>query len=616
MAPFPDRANAADSQVKGLTRIMDQVRPGRQPEKGWRRWSIRLTGPVPFAVCSALALLASFPPVNLGPVAWVAIAPLAASLDRPSLPFLRALAAGWAFGLVYWGAQFSWLGYTLAGQGGVSPGATLVFSASVWAALAALPAVSFVAVTAARRGGFPSSLTLPVLFGAMDWLLGAWPFGGVAWGSLAGPQAATLAAGVLLPLVGGPGLAAAVAGVGTAWASLAQLLLARPSRRAWAAAALLAAATAGLNWPLNGDPWSGGATAGAGAIAAPGELHALLVPGQLTLRGMHASEGTAASLQYYLTRTLTAFAEPDAGPLAKASSRPSRTGQVPFARRGSASGGPHGSAFGGPRTSARPARPARPAARPADPNGASPRTLVIWPESAALQPLDRGHSLVELSQLGSVLDADFLVGSDANDPGRPTNSLFLVTGDRFDFMRYDKRHLVPFGEYVPAGFRWLFGPKVTAGDQDYSPGTQPPVLVWRSPREGGATLGLAICFESILPRHAADAVRSGAEVLVVAANDAWLPRYAVEQHIQLSALQGREVGRDVLFVSNGGPALHIAAGHVQARSEVAPLFVTALRHARLTPWVRWGQWSLLGAAGAVLALGAVRRNAHWGRGRN
>lgn len=558
MAQFADRANATDPQVKWLTRIMDQVRGGRQPEKGWRKWRIRLTEPVPLAVCSALALLAAFPPIGLGPIAWVAIAPLAACLDRPPLPFLHALAAGWVFGLVYWGGQFSWVGYTLAGQGGVSPWATLVFSFSLWAALGVVPAVSFAAVAAARRGGLSSGVTLPLAFGAMDWLLGEWPFGGVGWGSLAGPQAGTLAAGLLLPLVGGPGLVAALAGVSAAWASLGKRLLTRPSRRAWAAAALLAAATAGLNWPLNGDPWSDGGAGG--ASPAPGGVHTLLVPGQLTLREMHASEGSPASLQYYLVHTLAAFAEPHAAPV--------------------------------------------------------PRTLVVWPESAALQPLDRGHALVELSDLGTVLDADFLVGSDANDPGRPTNSLFLVTGGRFDFTRYDKLHLVPFGEYVPAGFRRLFGRKVTEGDQDYRPGTQPPILVWGSPHTGGATLGLAICFESIFPRHANDAVSSGAEVLVVAANDAWLPRYAVEQHIQLSALRGREVGRDVLFVSNGGPALRIAAGHVQARSDLAPLFVTALRHTRRTPWVRWGHWSLLGAAGAVLALAAVRRKARRRSGRS
>jgi apolipoprotein N-acyltransferase len=120
-------------------------------------------------------------------------------------------------------------------------------------------------------------------------------------------------------------------------------------------------------------------------------------------------------------------------------------------------------------------------------------------------------------------------------------------------------------------------------------------------------LGLAICFESILPGHALDAVQAGAEVLVVAANDAWLPRYAVDQHILLSALRGREVGREVLFVSNGGPALRLVSGQARARSESAPLPVSAVRRTGQTPWVRWGDWGLVAGAAALVGIGLMWR---------
>jgi apolipoprotein N-acyltransferase len=434
-----------------------------------------------------------------------------------------------------------------------------------------LPAVSFVAVGAARRIGLASGLTLPLVFGATDRLLGVWPFGGLGWGSLAGPQAGTLAAGWIVPVLGGPGLVAALVGVNTLWATLAERIRTRPSPRAWFAATLLAAVTLGLQWPLNSDPWSESASAESRGSESPGTIRTLLVPGQLTLREMHAGEGTPASLRYYLARTLSAFPEPRSG------------------APGAAASGPRGTGSGW------------------GTSGQTARTLVVWPESAVMEPLNRGHALVDLSAIGTVTDADFLVGSDADEPGRLTNALFLVTGGQFDFTRYDKRHLVPFGEYVPAEFRWAFGRKVTTGDRDYSPGIQPPAVVWGSPAQGGATVGLAICFESILPRHASDAVLAGADLLVVAANDAWLPRYAVDQHIQLSALRGREVGRDVLFVSNGGPALHIVAGHTRARSENAPLFVNPVRRTQLTPWVQWGDWGLLGVAGAGVALGLLGR---------
>jgi apolipoprotein N-acyltransferase len=364
---------------------------------------------------------------------------------------------------------------------------------------------------------------------------------------------------------------AALVGVNSLWAAVAERFRTGPSRRVWLAAAGLALATFALQWPLGGDPWGAVAATEAGGAEAPGTIRALLVPGQLTLRELHAGEGTAASLRYFLARTL---------------------GALPVAHLGE-----RGAPAAGPGETA----------RAGGVPGRGSHTLVVWPESAVMEPLNRGRALVDLSAAGALADADFLVGSDVEEPGRLANALFLVTGGRFDFTRYDKRHLVPFGEYVPPEFRWAFGRKVTTGDRDYTPGTQPPAVAWRSPAPGGATLGLAICFESILPGHALDAVQAGAEVLVVAANDAWLPRYAVDQHILLSALRGREVGREVLFVSNGGPALRLVSGQARARSESAPLPVSAVRRTGQTPWVRWGDWGLVAGAAALVGIGLIWR---------
>ena len=54
------------------------------------------------------------------------------------------------------------------------------------------------------------------------------------------------------------------------------------------------------------------------------------------------------------------------------------------------------------------------------------------------------------------------------------SSVASVQGGAFDFRRYDKRRLVPFGEYVPAGLRWLFPRKLTPGEADYAAGEGPP----------------------------------------------------------------------------------------------------------------------------------------------
>lgn len=603
---------------------MDQVRGGTQPGNRWRRQRAGrkpppqagrnpapqagrrgsplagLGEPVPLAAVTALALLASFPPLGWWPVAWAALAPLTAALARAGTPFRpepgvrRWLGAGFAFGIVYWAGQFSWLGYTFVDQGGVPPWAALCFYVAFVVLLACVPALAFGVVAGARRAGLAPTLTLPLAFGAMDLLLGRWPFDGLGWGSLAAPQAHTLAAGLIAPLLGAPGLVAALGFVNSAWAGVlarpaggrSGLLASRPKSRFGRVSAavpgtlLLGILTLALLLPWSGEVWT---TAGAA-----GEMRALLVPGQLTLRELWAGEGTPAAFRTYLLRTFAAleprmpYRLPDDRPLTQAPVPQAPAGQPPIAQAPAAQA-----------TVAQATEQRRP-------------LLVVWPESAAMQPLTRGQLLVDLTRVGTLLDADFLLGADAEDPGRVTNALYLVTGGRFDFARYDKLRLVPFGEYVPAGFRWVFGRKLTAGDADYVPGRLPPVLDWR-----GLPLGLAICFESILPQHARQAVRAGAEVLVVAANEAWLPGYAQAQHVQLTALRAREVGRDALFVSNGGPTALLRGGSVFVRASAAEpaLEVRARLSRTLTPWARWGAWGFVALAAAVLmaALAAARR---------
>jgi apolipoprotein N-acyltransferase len=484
----------------------------------------------------------------------------------------RWAGAGYAFGIVYWAGQFSWLGYAFVTQGGIPPGLALAFYGIFVAFLACLPALAFAVVAAARRMKLSPVLTLPLAFGALDGLLGIWPFGGIGWGSLAGPQAQTLAAGLLLPVFGAPGLVTGMGLMGSAWATFVQRRGLGAPNRSWAAMGALGALTIALciAWPLDwehggwfeGSPRPTKAEASTRSPSGGAEFRALLVPGNLTLRELWASDGKPDSARYYLAETLRFFSTHPAAPAPSAPPEPG----VPM--------------------------------RP---------ILVIWPESAAMQPLTQGRSLVELSQVGTALGADFLAGSDAADPGRPANALFLVTGGRFDFVRYDKRRLVPFGEYVPRGFGCLFGHKVTAGDQDYVPGTQPPVLDWH-----GVRLGVAICFESILPEHARQAVHAGAEALVVAANAAWLPAFAQAEHLQLTALRSREVGRDALFVSNGGPSAHLRDGRALARIETGGPAVEV--HPRLdsavTPWTRWGLWGFAGCClaliGATLVVNHVR----------
>jgi apolipoprotein N-acyltransferase len=218
-------------------------------------------------------------------------------------------------------------------------------------------------------------------------------------------------------------------------------------------------------------------------------------------------------------------------------------------------------------------------------DGSDEPALVVWPESAIPGEASRGRKLAELFELSSAVQADFLFGSNARVRGQLFNSAYLVTSERFQTNRYDKMRLVPFGEYVPAPFRAGFGKKLTEGVQDYAPGHGPAVLDWR-----GTKLGVAICFESILPGHTRRAARDGAEVLVVISNDQWLTPAASRQHLRLTALRALETGREALVATNGGWSGHVRQGRLVAESPPGGAALTILfqRLTPLTPWTRWG----------------------------
>jgi apolipoprotein N-acyltransferase len=499
----------------------------------------------------ALALLAAFPPLEWYGLGWVALAPLLlglravggraaadgnvgrAAADRADVA--AWVAAGWLWGLVFYGGQFAWLYHAFVELAGMGRLHFLNFYALVAALLALFPAAVLGGARAAwlRLRLSPLAL-LPLLLAGQDALLGVAPFGGVVWGSPAGPQAHTWAARVVVPVLGGAGLVLLLGLVNAGWAAWAARWARRGSSRGrWLGGAAWLALTLLCAWPAPVPAPPRDATRAA----------VLLVPGAASIAELVAQRNTPLPLRAYLGRTLPAL-------------------------------------------QALPAESSR---------------LVLWPESAVPGDIARGKALLELSEVAGLVGTDVLLGSNGEARGREFNSAYLVQGGPFDFWRYDKQRLVPFGEYVPAGFRWLFPRKLTAGDADYAAGTGAPVLDWR-----GHRLGVSICFESILPAHARAAVAGEAEALVVLANDAWLTPGARRQHVQLAALQGLAVGRDVLRVANGGWSGLLRGGTavVLVPPGGAPLAVRpALRRER-TPFARWGLVPL-GVLAALLLAAAV-----------
>ncbi|MFQ5740609.1 MAG: apolipoprotein N-acyltransferase [Acidobacteriota bacterium] len=143
------------------------------------------------------------------------------------------------------------------------------------------------------------------------------------------------------------------------------------------------------------------------------------------------------------------------------------------------------------------------------------------------------------------------------------NSAFLIDGRGETAYRYDKIHLVPFGEYLPYGRILGFAGPLVQEVGGFSPGLQ-TVQPGRVKTTRFATL---ICYESIFPQLSRQFVRAGAMVLVNMTNDSWFgPTAAPEQHLQMATFRAVENRKPLLRCANSGYSAFISPlGRVRRR---------------------------------------------------
>jgi apolipoprotein N-acyltransferase len=192
-----------------------------------------------------------------------------------------------------------------------------------------------------------------------------------------------------------------------------------------------------------------------------------------------------------------------------------------------------------------------------NPPGASQHPdLIVWPESPApfyaSDPLFRDA----VSSVAKQANAWLLTGSigvrnASATPGQASemyNSAALVSPTGEWVSRYDKIHLVPFGEYVPFKSIFGFAGGLTKEVGDFSQGTS------RAPLDaGGAKLGIFICYESIFPDDIRQFANNGAHVLVNISNDGWYgDSGAYAQHLKQSRMRAVENQRWLLLATNTG----------------------------------------------------------------
>ena len=247
--------------------------------------------------------------------------------------------------------------------------------------------------------------------------------------------------------------------------------------------------------------------------------------------------------------------------------------------------------------------------------------LIVWPESPApffaSDPLFRGpvsemaretHTWVVTGAIGSTP-----VMQGGKSASQVFNSAAVVSPSGDWTARYDKVHLVPFGEYLPFPRLFAFAGGLTKEVGEFQPGAS------RAPLDAGSMrLGVFICYESVFPGEVREFAQQGAQVLVNLSNDGWYgDSGAYAQHLNQTRMRAIENDRWLLSATNTGVTASIDPyGRTVARlprkervALVAPYALTSVT----TFYTRHGDWfcrlCAIISAGALLTRFGLRMKA-------
>jgi len=246
--------------------------------------------------------------------------------------------------------------------------------------------------------------------------------------------------------------------------------------------------------------------------------------------------------------------------------------------------------------------------------------VLLWPEGGVdSDPTVEGSTADILDALSTRLDAPLIVAAVTQRDDEYFNSSLLWEAGEGAVQTYDKRHPVPFGEYVPdRAFFEPFAPDLIGLIQrEYTPGATPPFFDL-----GGVGVGLGICFDVIYDDVIWDGAREGAQIYMFQTNNADF-RGTDEnlQQLAFARMRAIETGRSVVNLSTVGTSQIISsdgttmlglpadeAGHMLAdvplRTGLTPAVVAGEAVKIL---IGWGSILALAAAG-VFVLRAVHRD--------
>jgi apolipoprotein N-acyltransferase len=455
---------------------------------------------------SGLLAAAAFPPFSIWPLAWVAWVPLLLALRgrSPRAAFLP----GFTSGLVAWVATLPWIVIVVHVYGHAPLAFAVLVLFALSAYLALYPAVWAVGVACAARAGAGACVWLGAgLWVALEFLR-TYLLSGFPWAILANSQAGVVPIIQIAEWTGAYGVSfllilasLSIAGV------LAAMVEGKRVQEAWFRLGVVALFVAVVF-----SYGQGRRDAIATRMKARHPLTVALIQGNIPQDVKWDAAFVLGSLQRYLALTAEATKKkPD---------------------------------------------------------------LIVWPEAATTFFFqDEPRLAARIFKAADAARAPIFFGGSAyrveaeggRRRARYFNSAYLVAPGGRLLGRYDKIHLVPFGEYVPFRRYLPFLPRVATGiaGEDFTPGDGQELL-----RVGGRKLGALICYEAIFPALSRRLERRGAQLLINITNDAWFGRSgAPGQHLEAAVFRAVEGRIGIARAANTGiSALIQPTGEVTLRT--------------------------------------------------
>ncbi len=241
-----------------------------------------------------------------------------------------------------------------------------------------------------------------------------------------------------------------------------------------------------------------------------------------------------------------------------------------------------------------------------EPNGKF--DVIVWPESPAPFFTNDARFRAALTQVAGQTKLWTVTGAIGVQPanqanGNVFNSAVLIAPSGEWTARYDKVHLVPFGEYLPFPHLFAFAGGLTQEVGRFEHGQS------REPLHAGAQqLGVFICYESVFPDEVRQFAKNGAQVFVNISNDGWYgDSGAYAQHLNQTRMRAIENNRWLLSATDTGVTASIdPAGRIVERlprKERATLSAQYALTSVTTFYTRHGDW--FAYACAIISLGAL-----------